>query len=90
MFKIFFLFPENPSVLAEPMVCESCAKEEGHNSMVQCCDGHVVCTKCVEASAKKVLVGERKGSIGCPQLECNSSVPMSKFYVCCNFSPFIC
>ncbi|XP_060605686.1 uncharacterized protein LOC132758164, partial [Ruditapes philippinarum] len=61
-----------------PLMCEACEKETSHNSMVQCCDGHLDCMRCVEASAKKVLVGEKKGSVECPQSDCTSSVPLSE------------
>ncbi|XP_053385129.1 uncharacterized protein LOC128550319 isoform X3 [Mercenaria mercenaria] len=69
---------EKPIVPPPPMVCESCEKEEGHNNVVQCCDGHIVCMRCVEVSTKKILVGEKKGSVECPGKDCTSSVPLSE------------
>ncbi|KAH3883401.1 uncharacterized protein LOC127834188 [Dreissena polymorpha] len=60
------------------LACQGCDSLFSHLSLIECCEGHFACNECATKKTKQVLTGEKKGSVGCPKLDCNSSLPISE------------
>ncbi|KAK3102644.1 hypothetical protein FSP39_012840 [Pinctada imbricata] len=66
-------------VTSSVLECEVCRETENANTVVQCCDGHLVCSKCVEKQVKLVLDPSNKENVvSCPAENCLTYIPESQ------------
>ncbi|KAL5007235.1 hypothetical protein ScPMuIL_016041 [Solemya velum] len=57
--------------------CESCLEITLEQNTAKCCDGHMICTKCLEQLVKLILSGVILGSVSCPKQWCSKSILQS-------------
>ncbi len=62
--------------------CGCCYNEVPFENMVQCLDGHLFCTDCLQNYTKQAAYGQGKAQLMCMQEGCNSSYPRVQLEKC--------
>ena len=57
---IYFLSNFLTEVTSSVLECDCCRQTEIADKIVQCCDCHLVCSKCVEKQVKVILAPDNK------------------------------